>query len=90
MCTLSYGCFENSVSINVPPTINASYNVKNAEMMVSQDLVLTETAATNVINLLQDSNAADNFETANTSKCAKGISAQMLYLIKMPPIIVRV
>ena len=80
LCTLSHGCFENSVSINIPPAINASYNVKNAEVMVSQDLVLTEATATNVMNLLQDSNAVDAFETANTSKRAKGTSTQIVIL----------
>ena len=48
--------------------------------MVLQDSVLTEAAATNVMNLLQDSNAVDTFETANTSKRAKGTSAQIVIL----------
>ena len=66
------------MSINFPPVINASYNVKNAEVMVSQDLVLTEAATVNVTNLLQNSNAVDGFETANANKLAKETSAQIV------------
>ena len=78
LCTLSHGCFENFDNINIPPAINASYNVKNAEVMVSQHLVLTEPAAMNVMNLLQDSNAADTFKSGSTRKL--GTSAQTIVL----------
>ena len=77
LCTLSHGCFEN-FDINIPPAINASYNVKNAEVMVSQHLVLTEPAAMNVTNLLQDSNAADVFKSGSTRKL--GTNAQTIVL----------
>ena len=49
--------------------------------MLSQHLVLTEVAALNVMNLLQDSNAANAFETASTSKVAsKGTTEQIIVL----------
>ena len=78
LCTLSHGCFENLENINIPPAINVSYNVKNAELMLSQHLVLTEAIAMNVMNLLQDSSAAGVLETRSTSKLTSKTTSEQI------------
>ena len=84
LCTLSHGSFETFDNIKIPPAINASYNVKNAEVMVLQHLVLIEPAVMNVMNLPQDSNAADAFKSGGTKKLGTSgqvVDSQRVYLV---------